>query len=264
MGQVLHILLVALLGGFAICTAANISTTVLLHRALSHRALTLSFPVAFVLRAVLWLTTGIKPKEWVAVHRKHHAFTDEDGDPHSPVLLGWKAVQKRNVMLYREALADRSIITKYAKDIEDDRWDKLFFNRQKTGLILGIAIAMVLMGPIAGFLAAFVHTNLYLAGNAGVNAMGHHFGKKPYPNNATNLQWLAFFTMGEGLHNNHHAAPSSARLSHRRGEIDPGWWVIKPLTMVRLAKLRFNDIKLAPGNKAQRLGNAARSGAVNA
>lgn len=262
MAYVLHVLLFSLVGGFLICTAANVSTTVLLHRALSHRALTLSFPVAFVLRAILWLTTGIKPKEWVAVHRKHHAFTDEDGDPHSPVLLGWKNVQRRNVMLYRDALSDPTLISRYAKDIRDDKWDRLFFNRQKTGLAIGIGISMLLMGPVVGFLAAVVHTNLYLAGNAGVNAMGHHFGKKPYPNNATNLQWLAFFTMGEGLHNNHHAAPSSARLSHRRGEIDPGWWVIKPLTMVRLAKLRFDDIKLATGNKAQRMGVASRGSTV--
>ena len=86
-----------------------------------------------------------------------------------------------------------------------------------------------------------------LAGNAAVNAMGHHFGRRPYSNGATNLQWLAFCTMGEGLHNNHHAAPSSPRLSHRRREIDPGWWVIKALATVRLARLRFSDVRLSHG-----------------
>jgi stearoyl-CoA desaturase (delta-9 desaturase) len=80
--------------------------------------------------------------------------------------------------------------------------------------------------------------------------LGHHFGKRPYDNEATNLQWLAFLTMGEGLHNNHHAAPSSARLSHRRSQIDLGWWVIATLQKMRLLSLRFNDVRLTPSAKA--------------
>lgn len=237
-------LLTATIAAAIVTTIANTGTSVYLHRALSHRALTLHPAVAWVFRLTLWLTTGIKPKEWVAVHRKHHAYTDEDGDPHSPVLLGWWFVQKNNVALYRRALADKSLITKYAKDLPDDKWDKLFFGHNKTGLGIGIAILMVALGPWTGLLAAFIHANVYLAGNAAVNALGHHFGKRPHPNNATNLQWLAFFTMGEGLHNNHHAAPSSPRLSHRRGQIDFGWWVIWVLKKTRLAKLRFTDIRL--------------------
>jgi stearoyl-CoA desaturase (delta-9 desaturase) len=121
----------------------------------------------------------------------------------------------------------------------------VLFGHNKTGLGLGIAILMVVLGPWTGLLAAFIHANVYLAGNAAVNALGHHFGKRPHPNNATNIQWLAFFTMGEGLHNNHHAAPSSPRLSHQRGQIDFGWWVIWSLEKARLAKLRFSDIRLA-------------------
>lgn len=237
-------LLTATIAAAIVTTIANTGTSVYLHRALSHRALTLHPAVAWVFRLTLWLTTGIKPKEWVAVHRKHHAYTDEDGDPHSPVLLGWWFVQKNNVALYRRALADKSLITKYAKDLPDDKWDKLFFGHNKTGLGIGIAILMVALGPWTGLLAAFIHANVYLAGNAAVNALGHHFGKRPHPNNATNLQWLALFTMGEGLHNNHHAAPSSPRLSHRRGQIDFGWWVIWVLKKTRLAKLRFTDIRL--------------------
>lgn len=237
-------LLTATIAAAIVTTIANTGTTVYLHRALSHRALTLHPAVAWVFRLTLWLTTGIKPKEWVAVHRKHHAYTDEDGDPHSPVLLGWWFVQKNNVALYRRALADKSLITKYAKDLPDDKWDKLFFGHNKSGLGLGIAILMVVLGPWTGLLAAFIHANVYLAGNAAVNALGHHFGKRPHPNNATNLQWLAFFTMGEGLHNNHHAAPSSPRLSHRRGQVDFGWWVIWVLKTSRLATLRFADIRL--------------------
>ena len=94
------------------------------------------------------------------------------------------------------------------------------------------------LGWQVGLLAAFVHVNVYLAGSAAVNAIGHHFGRRPYDNNAGNLQWLAFVTAGEGLHNNHHAKPTSAKLSHRWFEIDPGWWLIKTLTWLRLARLR--------------------------
>lgn len=249
MDTILTSLLTAIIAAAIVTTLANTGTTVYLHRALSHRALTVRPAVAWVFRLVIWLTTGIKPKEWVAVHRKHHAYTDEEGDPHSPVLLGWWTVQKMNVALYRKALSDPSLISKYARDLPDDKWDRWFFGHNKTGLGLGIVILMVVLGPWTGLLAAFIHANVYLAGNAAVNALGHHFGKRPYPNEATNLQWLAFFTMGEGLHNNHHAAPSSPRLSHQRGQIDFGWWVIRTLKATRLATLRFSDVRLT--SKAQ-------------
>lgn len=239
-------ILTALVASAVVNTIAMTSTTVYLHRAVSHRALTLHPFAAWLFRASIWLTTGIKPADWAAVHRKHHAFTDDHGDPHSPVMLGWRHVQLKNVALYRDALADRSVVDKYARDVQPDRWDRLMFGHHKTGLALGIMMLVLVCGPVAGLLAAFIHANVYLAGNAAVNALGHHFGRRPYANSrATNLQWLALFTMGEGLHNNHHAAPSSARLSHRRGEIDPGWWVVRALSAVGLARVRFDDIRLA-------------------
>jgi stearoyl-CoA desaturase (delta-9 desaturase) len=120
------------------------------------------------------------------------------------------------------------------------------FDRQWWGLGTGVAILVVAFGPAVGLLAAFAHANMYLAGSAAVNAIGHHFGRRRYDNKATNLQWLAFLTMGEGLHNNHHAAPSSPRLAHKWYEIDFGWWVIGALRAVRLAKVRFADIRLSP------------------
>ena len=112
-----------------------------------------------------------------------------------------------------------------------------------------------MFGWQVGLLAAFVHVNLYLGGSAAVNAIGHHFGRRPYDNTAGNLQWLAFVTAGEGLHNNHHAAPTSAKLAHRWFEIDPGWYVIKVLTWLRLAKVRLADAAPhgdGPGSAAPR------------
>mgnify|MGYP003349296059 FL=1 len=242
--SVVRMILLSLLIGLVVTVVANIATTVFLHRAMAHRALALSSVAAVAFRALIWVTTGIRPRQWVAVHRKHHAFTDVEGDPHSPVLLGWKNVQMKNVALYRRCAADPRTISRYAKDMPPTKLDTLLFDRPVLGLVLGIVSLCVVFGPVVGLVASFVHVNLYLGGSAAVNAIGHHFGRKPYDNGAGNLQWLAFLTAGEGLHNNHHAAPTSARLSHRWYEIDYGWWVIKLLTWTRLARVRLGEIKV--------------------
>jgi stearoyl-CoA desaturase (Delta-9 desaturase) len=228
--------------GLAVAFLANIATTVYLHRAGAHKALTLRGPVRFVFRVMTWVMTGIRPRQWVAVHRKHHAYTDVEGDPHSPVLLGWKRVQVSNVALYRKAAMDPENVAKYAKDMPPDRFDKVLFDHALFGLAIGVGALVLIFGPAVGLIAAFVHMNLYLGGSAAVNAIGHHFGRRPYENGAGNLQWLAWLTAGEGLHNNHHAVPSSARLSHRRWEFDPGWWVILALRGLGLAKVRLSSV----------------------
>lgn len=243
--------LVALAVGLVVTVLANIATTVYLHRAMSHRALTLSPVAAFGFRFVIWVTTGIRPRQWVAVHRKHHAFTDVDGDPHSPVLLGWKTVQAKNVALYRRCANETSTIQRYAKDMPATRLDVALFDRTILGLTIGVVTLCLVFGLWTGLAVALVHVNLYLGGSAAVNAIGHHFGRRPYDNGAGNLQWLAFLTAGEGLHNNHHAAPTSARLAHRWYEIDYGWWVIKVLTWMKLARVRLSEVKLAtPSRRA--------------
>jgi stearoyl-CoA desaturase (Delta-9 desaturase) len=239
-----------LLAGFAVSMFANLCTTVYLHRALSHRALTVRRPLGFVFRALIWISTGIRPRQWVAVHRKHHAFTDVEGDPHSPRLLGWVNVQIRNVALYRREAANAETVARYAKDLPADRWDRLAFDRALVGLAIGTALLVVVLGPWAGGIAALVHVNVYLATSSAVNAIGHHFGRRPYDNHAGNLQWLAWLTAGEGLHNNHHAVPTSARLSHRRWEFDPGWWVIRAFQRVGLVKVRLSETVLAARSRA--------------
>jgi stearoyl-CoA desaturase (delta-9 desaturase) len=230
--------LVALVVGVAASVVANMATTVYLHRALAHRALMLRAPAAHAFRFVIWVSTGIRPRQWVAVHRKHHAFTDVEGDPHSPVLHGWVKVQMLNVAMYRREAKNPRTVERYARDLPPTMLDRVFYDHALVGLGIGVASLVLLFGWQVGLLAAFVHVNMYLGGSAAVNAIGHHFGRRPYDNNAGNLQWLAFVTAGEGLHNNHHAKPTSAKLSHRWFEVDPGWWLIKSLTWVRLAKLR--------------------------
>ena len=231
-------LLLALGAGFAVAQVANFATTVYLHRTLSHRALALHPAVAFAFRAFLWLTTGIRPRQWVAVHRKHHAHTDVEGDPHSPRLLGWKAVQLGNVGLYRRVANDEAQVAKHARDLPADRWDRALFDRAWLGLGIGIAAICLALGPWVGLLAAAVHTVVYLQLSASVNAITHTFGRRPHDNGATNLQWLAWLTAGEGLHNNHHAVATSAKLSFTPGEIDPAWPAIALLRRLRLATVR--------------------------
>ena len=225
-GMILPPALVAVLVGLAVCQVGTLVTTVYLHRALSHRSLALNGPLTAVLRTITWVTTGIKPRQWVAVHRKHHAHTDVDGDPHSPILEGFAAVQFGNVGLYRKIANDEVQVRRYARDLPADAWDRALFDRAWLGLGLGIALLVAVLGPWYGLLAAVVHTVTYLLLNAAVNAIGHTWGKRPHDNTARNSQVLALLTAGEGLHNNHHAVPTSARLAMGRGELDPGWWFI--------------------------------------
>jgi stearoyl-CoA desaturase (delta-9 desaturase) len=256
--------LVAIVVGATVSLIANMATTVYLHRALAHRALTLRLPATQVFRFVIWVTTGIRPRQWVAVHRKHHAFTDVEGDPHSPVLHGWVKVQLMNVAMYRREARNTRTVERYARDLPPDRLDHLFYDHALFGLGVGVVALCVVFGWQAGLLAAFVHVNIYLGGSAAVNAIGHHFGRRPYDNNAGNLQWLAFVTAGEGLHNNHHAKPTSAKLSHRWFEIDPGWWLIKGLTWMRLAKLRVMTGAASAASNAASAVKAAKDAATQA
>ena len=196
------------------------------------------------MRAILWMTTGLKPRQWVAVHRKHHAFTDVAGDPHSPVLDGFAAVQFGNAVLYRRALKGTDIVDRYAKDLAPDAWDRILFDRAWLGLGIGITGLCLLFGWELGLIAAALHAVAYLALSASINAVGHTSGSSPHPNRATNNQWLAWMTAGEGLHNNHHAAPTSARFRLAKGETDPGWWVVRGLTTLRLAKVRHQAVKM--------------------
>jgi len=237
-------LMTALLAAFVVCQIATFCTTIYLHRTLSHRAVTLSPRTSLVFRTLLWITTGIRPRQWVAVHRKHHAFSDTDGDPHSPILEGFAMVQFGNVHLYRKALKDGMIETRYARDLPADRLDRVLFDRPWLGLGIGIVVLCIALGPWYGLLAAVVHTASYLLLNAAINAVGHMWGSRPHDNKATNNQWLALLTAGEGLHNNHHAAATSAKLALQRGEIDPGWWVIAALRRANLATVRLDHARV--------------------
>jgi len=231
----------AVLTGLVLAQIGLLVTTLWLHRGLSHRAMSLRPGVTRILRVVLWMMTGIRPRQWVAVHRKHHANTDVDGDPHSPILLGFTRVQLTNAALYRRVARDEVTVRRYARDIPTDRWDTVLFDHALIGLGIGITLLCLIFGLWLGLLAAAVHTVSYLMLNAAVNAVGHTFGARPNDNLATNSQWLAWITAGEGLHNNHHAMPTSARFALSPGEVDPGWWIVRALVKAGWADVRLDQ-----------------------
>jgi stearoyl-CoA desaturase (Delta-9 desaturase) len=233
-----------LLAAALVTQASVFATTVYLHRVLAHRSLSVRPPVAMVFRLIIWMMTGIAPRAWVAVHRKHHAFSDTPQDPHSPVVLGFWAVQLGNVNLYRDTIRDGVTVTKYSRDLPPDRLDRVLFDHALLGLAIGIGFLILVLGPVAGLLAAGIHAVAYLTISAAVNAVGHTSGKRPYDNLATNNQWLAWISGGEGLHNNHHAAPTSARFALASGQTDPGWWLIRLLLTTKQAELRHEELKL--------------------
>lgn len=235
--------LVGALLGLFLTQVAFFVTSIYLHRTLAHRALRLSGAATATCRILLWLMTGICPREWVAVHRKHHAFTDREGDPHSPVLLGVWTVQWGNPVLYRRVARNPAMVARYARDLPPDRFDRMLFDRGWLGLAAAAGAVTAVAGWEVMVVAAVVYGALYLAGSGAINAVGHHWGKRPYDNLATNSQWLALLVAGEGLHNNHHAAPTSSRFSFTTAEIDPAWLMIRLLARLRLANVRHTLIR---------------------
>jgi stearoyl-CoA desaturase (delta-9 desaturase) len=230
----------------ALTQLAVLVTSIYLHRALAHRSLDVHPVLGAVFRTVLWLTTGQSRQAWVAVHRKHHAFTDREGDPHSPRLLGFWRVQLFNVYYYVVASRDRATLAKYAPDLAPDRLDRLLFSRGLLGVAVGLAALCVLMGPGAGLLAGGLHAVLYVGVLApAINALGHWRGGRNYENSARNSAVLAWVTGGESLHNNHHANPRSPRFSVRSGEIDPSWPLIRALAASRLLTIAVTPVRLA-------------------
>lgn len=237
---------VAVVVGLATSQVAIFLTTIFLHRTLAHRAITMAPGLKFACRVLTWLSTGIRPRQWVGVHRRHHAFTDVEGDPHSPAIEGFAHVQIGNVVLYRKAARDGVTVEKYARDMPPDRWDKILFDHALLGLAIGIAGLYFAFGMNweMTLIASVVHTVSYLGLNSAVNAVGHTYGRRPFKGLATNSQWLAWLTAGEGLHSNHHAAPTSARLSFTRREIDPGWWIVALAGKLRWLKVRHLEPRL--------------------
>jgi stearoyl-CoA desaturase (delta-9 desaturase) len=225
--------------GFLVAEFASLLTTVYLHRASTHRSVKFNRILEFFIQLGLWLTTGINRKEWVAVHLCHHAHADVEGDPHSPLLLGLWPVQLGNIFLYRKAARDPDVLW-YGRNIVPTLAERTIFRSTLLGPLIGIALLWWAFGLVPMLIVAGTHAFLYLFFlNNLINGWCHFRGYKnfPLPVVAFNNHFIAWITMGEGFHNNHHHAPGNPSLRYKRNEIDPGWIFIKLMCFCKLAKL---------------------------
>jgi len=230
--------LIALTVSIVVIQVMVFSTTIYLHRGVTHRAVTFNPVAAWGFRFAVWLTTGIVPREWVAVHRKHHAHTDEEGDPHSPLLVGFWQVQFGNVYYYIKESNNPETVKTFAKDMaKSDIWDKMLFNRGGVGILTGTALLCLLMGWWGLFVAGFSGFMYVFVLSSSINGLCHSYGYKNFDNTAGNFRSVALLTGGEGLHNNHHGHPRMAKFSVRKSEFDPAWPIIRTMEFLRLAKV---------------------------
>ena len=223
------------------CHVTLLAVTVYLHRSQAHRAVDLHPALAHVFRAWLWLTTGMNTKEWVSVHRKHHARCEGPEDPHSPQVYGIRKVLLEGAELYREAAADESILDKFGHGTPDDRLENRLYGRFPTLGVALLAIVEFALFGLAGIAVFAVQMLCIPVLAAGViNGLGHFWGYRNFETDdaATNLTPFAAIVCGEELHNNHHAYPSSARFSLRRWEFDMGWMYIRLFSVLGLARVR--------------------------
>jgi stearoyl-CoA desaturase (delta-9 desaturase) len=229
-------LVITLAVSAVIIQIAVFCTTIYLHRTATHKALVMHPAAEWAFKFALWLTTGLLTKEWVAVHRKHHAFTDEEGDPHSPVLEGFWKVQLGNVFYYMREVKKTDVVERYARDLKEGWWDRNVFRHGLLGLAIGTTALCFVLGIGWGLLAAAIHAFMYVfVLSSSINGLCHHVGYRNFDNTATNIRFIALLTGGEGLHNNHHGYPRSPKFSFRASEFDPAWPVIRLLIALGLA-----------------------------
>ncbi len=229
-----------------------VSVTIYLHRCQSHRAISLHPAISHVFRFWLWLTTGQDTKQWVSVHRKHHATTEQQDDPHSPHVHGINKVLLQGAELYREAAVDPNICAEYGHGTPEDWLEKNLYQRYSfTGLGLCLIIYVALFGPIGLTYWAIQMAWIPLFAAGIVNGAGHYWGYRNFEtqDGSTNLINIAVIIGGEELHNNHHAYPSSARFSVHWWEFDVGWLYIRLLSALKLARVK----KVAPRPRQQSL-----------
>jgi len=221
----------------------NVCVTLFLHRSQTHRSVNFHAIASIPMRIWLWLTTSIVTKEWVAVHRKHHAFADREGDPHSPLLEGLRNILIKGAFYYRKAIGQPGMLEKYGKGTPNDWLERHLLTRRNTlGIILLLGIDLYLFGLMIGAIVWGVQMIWIPFWAAGViNGIGHAIGYRNFnvKDESRNIAPLAIWLGGEELHNNHHADPHSAKFKAKWYEFDVGWFYIRVLALVRLAKVQY-------------------------
>lgn len=219
--------------------------TLYLHRDATHRSLDLHPVLRHVFRLWLWMSSGIVTKEWVAVHRKHHARCETADDPHSPVVYGLKKVLLEGAELYQAAARNPEVTEKFGRGTPDDWMERRVYMRFRNfGIAAMFFIDIALFGVpgIIVFAVQMLANPLMAAGV--INGVGHYYGYRNFecPDAARNVMPWGILVAGEELHNNHHAFPSSAKFSIHRWEFDMGWLYIRLFQALGLARV----IRIAP------------------
>lgn len=233
--------------GYFVVTFATIQlmflgVTLYLHRDQSHGGLELHPVLRHLFRFWLWFSSGVVTREWVAVHRRHHAYADMDGDPHSPVIFGLRRVVFEGYELYSAAAADPLLLKYYGKGTPDDWLERNLYGRYSwLGIVLFSLTFLILFGiPAIVMVTVHLAAQPFFAGGV-VNGLGHAVGYRSFemPSTATNLVPWGLLLGGEELHNNHHAFPRSARFAVQPWEFDIGWLWVCVFRAFALAKVRY-------------------------
>lgn len=226
------------------------AVTIFLHRSQAHRALDLHPVVSHFFRFWLWLTTGMVTKEWVAIHRKHHAKCETEDDPHSPVTRGIKTVLLTGSELYRAEAKVGETLKKYGHGVPDDWIERRLYSRFSwQGVALMLIVNLLLFGAIGATVWAVQMLWIPIHAAGIINGIGHFWGYRNFEaaDASTNISPWGILIGGEELHNNHHTYPTSAKFSVKRYEFDIGWVYIRGMQALGLAKVRKTPPRLALG-----------------
>ncbi len=226
------------------------SVTIYLHRHSAHRSLDLHPIASHFFRFWLWMTTGMVTKEWTAIHRKHHAKCEQEGDPHSPQVFGIRKVFWEGSELYRAEAKNQDTIQRYGHNTPNDWIERnLYTKHSALGVSLMLIINVVLFG-MAGLAVWAVQMAWIPVTAAGIiNGIGHWWGYRNFEavDASTNISPWGIIIGGEELHNNHHTYPTSAKLSVKPYEFDIGWLYINILQSIGLASVKKTPPQLVLG-----------------
>ena len=228
------------LATFIMVQITMMAVTLYLHRDQAHRAIDLHPVLRHFFRFWIWCTSGMLTREWVSIHRKHHAFCETVDDPHSPQIYGLKKVLLEGAELYRAETENAETMEKFGRGTPNDWIERNIYLRLPFGGIILMLVANLVLFGIPGitiFAIQMMSMPVFAAGI--INGVGHHSGYRNFECNdaATNIVPWGLLIGGEELHNNHHAFPTSAKFSVRRWEFDIGWLYIKLFSFLRLARV---------------------------
>ena len=229
-----------LLALLAMTSITILSVTIYLHRCQAHRAVDLHPAVQHFFRFWVWLTTGMVVREWVSIHRKHHAFCEREGDPHSPRIFGIAKVLFHGVWLYAQEAKNDQTVEHYGHGCPNDWLERTIYHSEVYGTSLMLILDVWAFGALGISFWAIQILWIPVSAAGVINGLGHWWGYRNFatPDKSTNLSPWGVVIGGEELHNNHHAFPSSAKFALRRWEFDAGWLVIQMLTALGLCTVR--------------------------